>query len=154
MSGYHFTLLSGYNVTLLTGYNVTLLPGYNVTLLSGYHFTLLPGYNVTLLSGYNVTLLSGYNVTLLSGLNVTLLPDYFPPFKTVTESFSTEELMIKKSILPVIIGRLSSQPNYRVTRKYSIRKIVNPENIPLENIQPRNYPTRKSFHRAIDQSQT
>jgi len=45
-----------------------------------------------------------------------------PPFKTVTESFSTEELMIKKSILPVIIG--SETSDYTLSQTYSVTRYV------------------------------
>ena len=43
-------------------------------------------------------------VTLQSTLLTT------PPFKTVTETFSTKELMIKESILPVIQGKENLLP--------------------------------------------
>ena len=45
-----------------------------------------------------------------------------PPLKTVTETLSTVETMIKKSILPVVFGEESSL--YTLTQTYSVTRIV------------------------------
>ncbi|XP_023340559.1 cell wall protein DAN4 [Eurytemora carolleeae] len=45
-----------------------------------------------------------------------------PSFKTVTETFSTDELMIKKSILPIIIGSETSL--YTLSQTYEVTKHV------------------------------
>jgi len=63
-------------------------------------------------------------VTLQSNLLTT------PPFKTVTESFSTKEYMVKESILPVIQGSETSlytlSQTYTVTRHVTAVKTIPP----------------------------
>ena len=66
-------------------------------------------------------ILGSTNIEYLSPVTLTTsLPT--PPLKTVTETMSTVDTTIKKSILPVIFGEQSSL--YTLTQTYSVTKIV------------------------------
>ena len=74
-------------------------------------------------SPYDGIIQGSSDVEFLSPLTLTTsLHQATPPLKTITETQSTVETMIKKSVLPVIYGDQSSL--YTLSQTYSVTKII------------------------------
>jgi len=72
---------------------------------------------------YDAIIEGSSNIETLSPLTLaSSLHHATPPLKTVTESLSTVETMIKKSILPVILGEDTSL--YTLSQTYTVTRIV------------------------------